>query len=127
MLNTLRVPTHLEDLLHKIPCMENLNLEFKKKDIFMENHGILFQLFIYFFQYQNKFCRISFLSPARRSGGGGYWRRLICPSVRLSVPPSRVRMSAFRFRSRTWLPVHGFLQFLTHTSLRGCRCAFWSF
>ena len=25
--------------------------------------------------------RDAFLSPARRSGGGGYWRRLRCPSV----------------------------------------------
>ena len=31
---------------------------------------------------------LRFLSPARRSGGGGYWLRLGCPSVRPSVRPA---------------------------------------
>ena len=34
---------------------------------------------------------LCFLSPARQSGGEGYWRRLGCPSVRPSVRPSALR------------------------------------
>ena len=44
----------------------------------------------------------------------------IASDVRPAVP-----LSAFRFRSRSWKPLDGFLYFCTHTSRRGCRCTFW--
>ena len=48
-----------------------------------------------------------FLSPARRSCGGGLWRRLGCPYLRLS---------ASRFRSRSRKPIWG-ISFILRTHI----------
>ena len=61
--------------------------------------------------------RTLFYPPPDEVGAGVGLRLSGGPDVRPSVC-----LYAFPFRSRS---VDGFLQFCTHTSHRGCRCAFW--
>ena len=60
---------------------------------------------------------VSFFIPRRRSRGGGYCHHHVWPCGRASV---------FRFQTISLKPLAGLLSYCIQTSLRGCRCAFWS-
>ena len=74
--------------------------------------------------YDTSLFHYVFYPHTWRSWGWGYLHRLECQAGRPTRP---VRLSAFRFQSRPRKSVDGFPQFWTSTSLRRCRCAFWSF